>query len=120
MLASDIVAVDPKLSFDEIILVSQQNVTNKAWYKKQRTLLTNYTAPIKSSYNRIGGKLMTLYLFTFALLVLTITEALQGNKKMVLIGGGFLAVLAGFRYQTGYDFVSYKSFFDDMTGVRCL
>ena len=47
VLASDIVAVDPKLSFDEIILVSQQNVTNKAWYKKQRTLLTNYTAPIK-------------------------------------------------------------------------
>ncbi len=32
---------------------------------------------------------MTLYLFTFlALLVLAITEALQGNKKMVLIGGG--------------------------------
>ena len=47
VLASDIVAVDPKLSFDEIILVSQQNVTNKAWYKKQRTLLANYTAPIK-------------------------------------------------------------------------
>ena len=62
---------------------------------------------------------MTLYLFTFlALLVLAITEALQGNKKMVLIGGGFLAVLAGFRYQTGYDFVSYKSFFDDMTGIQ--
>ena len=60
---------------------------------------------------------MTLYLFTFlALLVLAITEALQGNKKMALIGGGFLAVLAGFRYQTGYDFLSYKSFFDDMTG----
>ena len=45
--ASDIVTVDPKLTFDEIILVSQKNVTNKAWYKKQRTLLTNYTAPIK-------------------------------------------------------------------------
>ena len=47
VLASDIVTVDPKLTFDEIILVSQKNVTNKAWYKKQRTLLTNYTAPIK-------------------------------------------------------------------------
>ena len=45
--ASDIVASDPKLTFDEIILISQKNVTNKAWYKKQRTLLTNYTAPIK-------------------------------------------------------------------------
>ena len=45
--ASDIVAADPKLTFDEIILVSQKNVTDKAWYKKQRTLLTNYTAPIK-------------------------------------------------------------------------
>lgn len=45
--ASDIVAADPKLTFDEIILVSQKHVTNKAWYKKQRTLLANYTAPIK-------------------------------------------------------------------------
>ena len=45
--ASDIVAADPKLTFDEIILVSQKNVTDKAWYKKQRTLLANYTAPIK-------------------------------------------------------------------------
>ena len=47
VLASDIVTVDPKLTFDEIILVSQKNVTDKAWYKKQRTLLANYTAPIK-------------------------------------------------------------------------
>lgn len=45
--ASDIVAADPKLTFDEIILVSRKNVTNKVWYKKQRTLLANYTAPIK-------------------------------------------------------------------------
>lgn len=47
VLASDIVAVDPKLVFDEIILISEKNVTNKVWYKKQRTLLANYTAPIK-------------------------------------------------------------------------
>ena len=45
--ASDVVAADPKLTFDEIILVSQKNVTNKSWYKKQRILLANYTAPIK-------------------------------------------------------------------------
>lgn len=45
--ASDIVAADPKLTFDEIILVSRKNVTNKVWYKRQCTLLANYTAPIK-------------------------------------------------------------------------
>lgn len=37
---------------------------------------------------------------------------------MVLVGGLLLAVFAGFRYYTGYDFASYKTFFDQMTGIQ--
>lgn len=60
---------------------------------------------------------MALYVFTFiTLLPLSIAEVFYDNK-IVLIGGGFLAILAGLRYYSGYDFVSYYYFFYDLTGL---
>ena len=61
---------------------------------------------------------MALYVFTFiTLLLLSIAEVFYDNKKIVLIGGGLLAILAGLRYYSGYDFVSYYYFFYDLTGL---
>ena len=45
--AQDITAVDPQLNFDEIIIVSQKNITAKSWYNTQRIQLENYPTPIK-------------------------------------------------------------------------
>lgn len=45
--AQSVLSADPLLSFDEVILVSRKNGTTKDWYKSQRTLLENYTTPIK-------------------------------------------------------------------------
>ena len=62
---------------------------------------------------------MSIYVFLFViLLVLSSIEVLYQNKKMVIVGGILLAVFAGFRYYTGYDFASYKTFFDQMTGIQ--
>ena len=45
---------------------------------------------------------MVLYVFTFiTLLLLSIAEVFYDNKKIVLIGGGLLAILAGLRYYSG-------------------
>jgi hypothetical protein len=61
---------------------------------------------------------MALYVFTFiTLLLLSIAEVFYDNKKIVLIGGSLLAILAGLRYYSGYDFVSYYYFFYDLTGL---
>lgn len=45
--ARDITTVDPQLNFDEIIIVSQKNITAKSWYNSQRIQLENYPTPIK-------------------------------------------------------------------------
>lgn len=45
--AQSVLAADPLLHFEEIILVSRKNGTTKDWYKNQRTLLENYATPIK-------------------------------------------------------------------------
>lgn len=45
--AQSVLSADPLLHFDEVILVSRKNGTTKDWYKNQRTLLENYTTPIK-------------------------------------------------------------------------
>lgn len=62
---------------------------------------------------------MLIYVFLFlVLLVLSSVEILYQNKKMVIIAGVILAIFAGLRYYTGYDFASYKTFFDEMTGIQ--
>ena len=47
LFAQSVLAADPLLHFEEIILVSRKNGTTKDWYKNQRTLLENYATPIK-------------------------------------------------------------------------
>ena len=55
-----------------------------------------------------------LYLF---LVLIAMFEMLLQNKKISFITGGTLALFAGFRFFTGFDFVSYGSFYSDMDGI---
>lgn len=62
---------------------------------------------------------MALYLFIFILLIfLALIEVLKRNKKISLIAGTLLALMAGFRFSTGYDFESYKKFYDGINGIN--
>lgn len=55
---------------------------------------------------------MLFYISIFTiLLILAIAEVLLKNKKISVITGSLLAVIAGLRFYTGYDFISYKNFF---------
>lgn len=64
---------------------------------------------------------MIVYLVAFMLLVaLALAEVLLRNKNISFITSSLLALLAGLRFYTGYDFLSYKEFFqntDKLTDV---
>lgn len=61
---------------------------------------------------------MALYLFVFILLIgLSLIEVLNRNKKISLITGSILALMAGFRFFVGYDFESYKRFYEGIGGL---
>lgn len=55
---------------------------------------------------------MILYLVVFLLLIaLALAEVLLRNKKISFITSSLMALMAGLRFYTGYDFLSYKDFF---------
>lgn len=55
---------------------------------------------------------MYFYILVLAILiVLTIIEIVTDNKKIVFWAGSLLALIAGFRYYTGYDFETYREYF---------
>lgn len=55
---------------------------------------------------------MILYLVVFLLLIaLALAEVLLRNKKISFITISLMALMAGLRFYTGYDFLSYKDFF---------
>lgn len=45
------------------------------------------------------------------LLILALSEVLLKNKTISFLTSGLLAILAGFRFYTGYDFTSYQTFY---------
>ena len=62
---------------------------------------------------------MALYLGVFSLLIiLALIEVLKRHKKISLITGSLLALMAGFRFSTGYDFESYKRFYEGISGIE--
>lgn len=58
---------------------------------------------------------MLFYLSVFSLLLILATaEITLKNKKISVITGGLLTIVAGLRFYTGYDFNSYKNFYSEM------
>lgn len=56
---------------------------------------------------------MVLYwIFFIILLSLALFEVLKKNKNISFVTSSLLALLAGFRFYTGYDFTSYETFFE--------
>lgn len=56
---------------------------------------------------------MVLYwIFFIVLLSLALFEVLKKNKNISFFTSSLLALLAGFRFYTGYDFTSYETFFE--------
>ena len=61
---------------------------------------------------------MGLYIIVFILLmILALSEVLLKNKKIVYITSGLMALMAGLRFYTGYDFLSYSNFYQDVDGL---
>lgn len=57
---------------------------------------------------------MTIYiLMLIVLLSLALTELIIDQKKIVIFGGALLALFAGLRYYTGYDYISYGEYFNE-------
>lgn len=55
---------------------------------------------------------MVLYWsFFIVLLILALSEIFLKNKTISFFTSGLLAILAGFRFYTGYDFTSYETFY---------
>lgn len=56
---------------------------------------------------------MVLYWIIFViLLILGLSEVLFKNKIISFFTSGLLALVAGFRFYTGYDFTSYQTFYE--------
>lgn len=61
---------------------------------------------------------MLFYLSIFSiLLILALAEVLLQNKRISVLTGGLLAVVAGLRFYTGYDFISYSNFYSEINNV---
>lgn len=61
---------------------------------------------------------MFFYLSLFIILLsLALTEVLLKNKKISVITGGLLAIVAGLRFYTGYDFTSYSKFYSEISSI---
>ncbi|WP_373472219.1 EpsG family protein [Carnobacterium alterfunditum] len=61
---------------------------------------------------------MLLYLSLFIiLLILASAEVLLKNKKISVLTGGLLAIVAGLRFYTGYDFTSYSNFYSEISNI---
>lgn len=61
---------------------------------------------------------MFFYLIIFSiLLILAAAEVLLKNKKISILTSGLLAVTAGLRFYTGYDFKPYQSFYFDLDSM---
>lgn len=57
---------------------------------------------------------MTIYIILLvSLLSLALTELILDQKKIVIITGSLLALFAGLRYYTGYDFISYGEYYNE-------
>lgn len=60
---------------------------------------------------------MFVYLSLYiGLVLLTIIELLFQNKKISILTGGSLALFAGLRFYTGFDFQSYGNFYEELNG----
>lgn len=57
---------------------------------------------------------IALYLF---LILIAMVEMLSQNKRWSFITAGTLALFAGLRFFTGFDFISYGNFYRDMDGI---
>lgn len=58
---------------------------------------------------------MFFYVSIFViLLILATIEVVLRNKKISIITGSILAIVAGFRFYTGYDFNSYGKFYSEI------
>lgn len=51
------------------------------------------------------------------LIILAIAEVVLKNKKISVITSGLLAIIAGFRFFTGYDFNSYSRFYTEIDSI---
>lgn len=61
---------------------------------------------------------MFFYLIIFfILLILACAEVLLKNKKISVITSGILAIVAGLRFNTGYDFEAYQNFFFEIDNI---
>lgn len=61
---------------------------------------------------------MFFYLIIFfTLLILALSEVLLKNKKISVITSGILAIVAGLRFYTGYDFNSYQNFYLEVDSI---
>lgn len=61
---------------------------------------------------------MFFYLGVLSILViLAIAEVMLKNKKISVITSGLLAIVAGFRFFTGYDFNSYNNFYTEIDSI---
>lgn len=62
---------------------------------------------------------MSLYFFVLIILtILALTEVLLREKKISFITLSIMSLMAGLRFFTGYDFISYKIFFEKIDNVR--
>lgn len=58
---------------------------------------------------------MEFYIAVFMLLIiLGIIEVVMNQKKVVIISGSILGLMAGLRHYTGYDFSSYQSYYTEV------
>ncbi|MGX7393414.1 EpsG family protein [Carnobacterium mobile] len=61
---------------------------------------------------------MSLYFFVLIILtILALTEVLLREKKISFITISVMSLMAGLRFFTGYDFISYKNFFEKIDNV---
>lgn len=61
---------------------------------------------------------MLFYVSIFSiLLILAGTEVVLKNKKISFLTSGILAIVAGLRFYTGYDFSSYQNFYLELDNI---
>ncbi|MGB3161822.1 MAG: EpsG family protein [Carnobacterium sp.] len=62
---------------------------------------------------------MALYVLVFIILIfLALVEVLKRNTRVSFLTGSLLALMAGFRFSTGYDFESYKKFYESLDNIN--